>query len=188
MPLSQLGSGGWQHNLSDAKGHWVFHMLRGRVGDELFFATMRGLIASFAHKAMSLDDVRAAFVKAAPKEADVERFLAQWLDRPGAPILDVAWSDASESGRHQAEVHIRQAQKGEPYHLRLDVAVDADAGEKLHTVELSAEETRVTLDAKGPPTGVRLNPQHRLLIWTPEYGDRPAALLRNAPMSPATAD
>lgn len=108
MPLSQLGSGGWQHNLSDAKGHWVFHMLRRRVGDELFFATMRGLIESFAHKAMSLDDIRAAFVNAAPKQADVERFLAQWLDRPGAPILDVDFSDASENSRHRASVIIHQ--------------------------------------------------------------------------------
>jgi len=182
MPLSQLGSGGWQHNLSDAKGHWVYHMLRRRVGDELFFDTMRGLIRAFAHKAMSLDDVRAAFIKAAPQEADLERFFAEWLDRPGAPILEVEWSDASEVGRHQASLSIRQVQKGEPYHLRLDVAVDSDAGDQPHSVESAAEQTRVTLAAKGPPTGVRLDPQHRLLIWTPEYGDLPATLLRAEPM------
>ena len=48
-PLSELdGSTRFDHNLSDAKGHWVYHMLRQRVGDELFFGTLRELIASTA--------------------------------------------------------------------------------------------------------------------------------------------
>lgn len=40
-PLSQLSNGRWDHNLSDAKGHWFYHMLRHRIGDERFFAVLR---------------------------------------------------------------------------------------------------------------------------------------------------
>jgi aminopeptidase N len=177
MPLSKLGSGGWQHNLSDAKGHWVFHMLRRQVGDDVFFATMRSLIRKFAHRTMTLDDVRGAFIEAAPPEAGLKQFFRQWLDRKGAPILEVEWSDASADDRHRARLIIRQIQKEKPYHLKLDVAVDAESGTTMHCIDLTKRKASITLDAKGPPTGVRLDPDYRLLIWTPEYGTPPAKLL-----------
>jgi aminopeptidase N len=188
LPLSQLGGGGWQHNLSDAKGHWVLHMLRRRVGDELFFRTLRELIQDFANRQMSLADVRGAFVRAAPPAAQLERFFEQWLDRPGAPILDVEWRDVSVPGRPQAQVTIRQVQKDDPYDLQLEVAVDAAGGVQKHTVEVTTDRTQVTLAAAGTPTGVRLDPDHRLLIWTPEYGERPAVLLSEVPAAVPAAD
>lgn len=73
-PLDQLQSGGdVDHTLSDAKGHWVIHMLRRRVGDELFFSTMRALIEEYTDAQMSLNDLRARFLEAAP-DAGLERF------------------------------------------------------------------------------------------------------------------
>ncbi len=176
-PLSQLQGDEWEQNLARAKGHWVYHMLRRRLGDDMFFATLRGLIRDFSgKKALSLDDLRSAFVAAAPPEAKLERFFAQWLDRPGAPILDVEWTPA---GRRKAEVVVRQVQEGEPYHLRLDVAVDSKKEPRLHTIDIQDGETRVTLKGNGKPTGVRLDPNHRLLIWTPEYGPRPEPTTRD---------
>ncbi len=156
----------WRHNLSDAKGHWVYHMLRGRVGDEVFFATLRGLIETFARRDISLNDVRAAFIMAAP-DAELETFFAQWLDRPGAPVLDAAWSDG--------ELVITQAQGGEPYDLRLDVALQlADGSTERRTVRITERETRFAIDPGQSVTSVMLDPDHRLLIWTPEYGERPS--------------
>ena len=145
-------------------------MLRRRVGDGPFFATLRKLIEEFADKPMSLDDLRAAFIAAAPK-AELEGFFAQWLDRPGAPLLDVNWESAGEGNR--ADVIIRQSQPGEPYHLNLDVAVESAVGTRIHTIKVRERETRVTLKCDGKPTDVRLDPNHRLLIWTAEYGPRP---------------
>jgi Peptidase family M1 domain len=177
--LSQLQGGGWEHNLSDAKGHWVYHMLRRRVGDDVFFATLRGLIQEFGGKkqAMSLDDLRSAFVAAAPRKAKLKRFFAQWLDRAGAPILDLEWTPAGPS---KAKLVVRQAQTGKPYHLKLDVAVDSKEGSRLHTIEIKGRKTRVTLQGNGEPTGVRLDPDHQLLIWTPEYGQRPKSTKRDS--------
>ncbi len=47
------------------------------------------------------------------------------------------------------------------------------AGLELRRVELTGKEARFTLEGDGPPTAVELDPRHRLLIWTPEYGPRP---------------
>jgi len=167
MPLSRLGGGGWQHNLSDAKGHWFYHMLRRRVGDEVFFATLRELLETYAGRSLSLDDLRAAFLRNAAEDADLERFLAQWLDREGAPHLELDWTydEASE----EIELELRQVQAGEPYALRVDVAlVDADGTERLVEVRVEERVTRASFSG-APPKDVLLDPRHALLIWKPEY-------------------
>ena len=170
-PLSQLESGGWQHNLSDAKGHWVYHMLRRRVGDDVFFGTLRGLIRDFGGKGMSLDDIRKAFIRNASAEAGLERFFTQWMDQPGAPILEAELVETSKPGT--TDVIIRQVQSGNPYELNVDVAIVTEDGTKIRTTKIRDRETRVSLEAEGVATSVLLDPEHRLLIWTPEYGPRP---------------
>lgn len=170
-PLSQLGSGGWQHTLSDAKGHWVYHMLRRRVGDRVFFGTLRELIRDFSGKGMSLDDLREAFIRNAPPDAGLKRFFAQWMDRPGAPVLEAKLVGASKPG--MTDVIIRQVQTGNPYELDVDVAIDTESGTKMHTMKIRDRETRISLAIAGKATDVRLDPKHRLLTWTPAYGARP---------------
>lgn len=160
-PLHRMG-----HDLSDAKGHWVFHMLRARVGDEVFFVTLRGLIERFAGRNMRLADVRAAFVQAAP-EADLETFFEQWLDRTGAPVLDAEWLDG--------DLVITQSQAGEPYSLDVEVALELSDGTIVrHRAAIHERQARVAIDVDGSVVAIHLDPDHRLLIWTPDYGERPA--------------
>lgn len=59
-PLAELSDGPWDHNLSDSKGMWFYHMLRHQVGDEVFFAVLRRQLREFAGRAMTLRDVRQA--------------------------------------------------------------------------------------------------------------------------------
>jgi aminopeptidase N len=140
------------------------------VGDEIFFATVRGLIEEFAGKALTLDGLRDAFIEAAP-EADLAPFFAQWLDRAGAPVLDLKWK-ALAGGN--AELSLLQVQKGEPYRLQLEVAIETrDGRTNVHPVAVSGRETRVQLAVDGEIERIRLDPNHRLLIWQPEYGARP---------------
>lgn len=169
-PLSQLTSGGGtDHTLSDAKGHWVYHMLRRRVGDERYFATMRGLIERYAGKTLTLAALRETFVDAAP-DAELETFFAQWLDRVGAPVLQPTF-EVTEGG---AAVTIRQVQQGEPYHLKLELLLRLEAGgETLREVDLRQREQRFNLSVSGRVAGVEIDPHHRLLLWHPDYGSPP---------------
>jgi aminopeptidase N len=98
----------------------------------------------------------------------MEGFLAQWLDRAGAPVLDVRWEDASADGRHAAALTIRQ-RTPEPYRLRVPIGIESEAGLRVHDVELAEATTRVVLEADGPPTGVVENVGHPLLIWEAAY-------------------
>ncbi len=171
MPLAQLGSGGWQHDLSDAKGHWFYHMLRRRLGDEIFFSTMRGLIADFTGRAMSLNDVRAAYTKAAPESARMSEFLSQWLDRKGAPVLEAEFEAVGDG---KVKLRIVQEQRGKPYHLRVDVRlILADGTESDQLVEIEGWETEIELVVSGEVEDLIIDPEHRLFIWKPEYGNEP---------------
>ena len=170
-PLMRLTGERYEYWLANAKGHWVYHMLRQRVGDELFFGTLHELISRHGGGEMSLADLRAAFVAAAPPEAELETFFRQWLDRPGAPVLDVTWTAEDGADGPAARVTIRQ--RGEPYELRLEIAVDADEASRTHTVQLSDEEETFLLAAPGRVVGVRIDPRHRLLIWDSAYEQEP---------------
>jgi hypothetical protein len=166
-PLMQLTGEKYDYWLANAKGHWVYHMLRQRVGDKLFSRTLRELISHHGGDAMSLADLRAAFVAAAPPEAELETFFHQWLDRPGAPVLDMTWKAEDGADGPAARVVIRQ--KGEPYELRLEVVVDADDASMTHKIQLSDEEESFLLSAPGTATGVRIDPRHQLLIGDAVY-------------------
>lgn len=172
LALSELTGGGWQHNLSDAKGHWVFHMIRGRLGDEAFFATLRGVLNKYAGRAMTLNQLREAFEAADDDRDGMRRFLGQWLDRAGAPVIEVELERREGGGA--TELVIRQVQKGEVYELELEVDLLRSDGQGItEVVSVSGREIRLPLDAKFTWSEAVADPRHRLLIWHPDYGAKP---------------
>jgi len=84
----------------------VFHQVRRMLGDEKFFAALRAVLASHGGRHASFDDFRKAFEQAGARP--LGDFFAQWLDRPGAPVLG-----------HLVVAHTRQDEG--PYTLRVTV-------------------------------------------------------------------
>lgn len=173
-PLALLGASGLDgnatHNLADSKGMWVYHMLRERIGEQRFHATLRSLIARFGGRQMSLDDVRNAFVAAAP-EAELERFFEQWLDREGAPVIDVT-STRKDAATLVVELH--QAGPGEPYALDLELdLVLVDGTKRRERVALRESSASIDVRTTSDIASVVLDPDRRLLIWREAYGPRP---------------
>jgi aminopeptidase N len=170
VPLASIGNGAWDHSLADSKGYWFYHMLRGRVGDQVFFDVLRGLIRDYAGRALTLDALRSRFLSAAGQDTGLKRFFEQWLDRAGAPIITYEWNSTGGWG-DSVQLLIRQ--HGDVYELPLDLEVRMRGGTSVrHRVTLSDSVTRLTFSARFP-VGVELDPDRRLLFWRPEYGPRP---------------
>ena len=172
-PLAELKSGSWQHDFADAKGHWVFHMLREHIGDDLFFSTFRRVIERFSNDAMSLSDLRQSFIDAAP-DMQLPIFFEQWFDRKGAPVLEFDWWMAEDG--ESVRMEIEQQQAGEPYVLQLELELEqSDGSTRIETVNLNQSSQSFTINTENPIRSVRLDPEYKLLIWRPEYGPRPLA-------------
>jgi len=173
-PLATLGtsdlSGIVTHNLADSKGMWFYHMLRREIGDDLFFATLRELINEFSGREMSLDDLRQAYLAAVP-DHDLESFFAQWLDRTGAPRIDVSWSMV---GDDQDRIVLDQSPDAPPFELDLDVAISgADGSITRKTIHVSGTSTTVMQTVSANVTDILIDPERNILMWRPTYSTGP---------------
>jgi hypothetical protein len=182
VALAKLDDGPSDHNLSDSKGMWFYHMVRGRLGDTAFFGALRRLLSDFATRPMRVSDIRAAFVAAAPADTALPAFLSQWLDRTGAPVLEVEWwslrRDAPsrmEQAPGAVELLIRQRQPGPPYALSLEVLVTLRGSSTvLDTLHVRGRLERWTLELPRRAIDLEVDPGHRVLMWRPRYGPAPA--------------
>jgi len=170
-PLAELANGAWDHNLSDSKGHWFYHMLRQRVGDERFFSVLRELQRAHAGRTLSLDELRAAFVSDAPDAAAMAEFLAQWLDRTGAPVLKHRWW--SSNGGAAVDIELAQLQP-QLYDVPLTIEIRLQNGHRVRrTLQLRDRAQSFTIPVHARAVAVRTDPDHQLLHWRPEYGPVP---------------
>jgi hypothetical protein len=193
-PLSELdGEGQFDHALSDAKGHWVYHMLREAVGDSIFFSTLRDIVVRYTNEPLSLQKLREEFIKAAP-QANLEQFFAQWLDRTGAPVIDLQWTlekqmkdnpyvdhkiesitFGAEAPPFDVTVVLDQVQSGDPYVLDLELGIEFVGGKtEFKTLHMDGRHLEATMKVDALPREIRLDPNRKLLIWRPVYGPKPA--------------
>ena len=175
VALAELADGPSDHNLSDSKGMWFYHMVRERLGDAAFFGALRKLLADFATHPMRVSDISAAFLAAAPGDSGLAGFLDQWLNRTGAPVLDVDWwSVRREAPAGAVQLRIRQSQQGRPYALDLEVQVTLrDSRTVLDTVRVRGREEKFELELPLRAVDLRVDPNQRVLMWRPKYGARP---------------
>ena len=130
---------------------------------------------------MRVSDIRAAFLAATPSDSGLKTFLGQWLDRTGAPVLEVDWwslrrqpADRRQMPTGAAQLELRQVQPGEVYHLDLEVRFTLrDSSTVLDTLHLRDREQSFELEFPSRVLDVEVDPDQKLLLWRPKYGPRP---------------
>jgi len=164
MPLSEFGSR--FSTASQAVGYgkalFVFHMLRGFVGDEAFWQGLRRLYADKLFQDASWEDIRRTFAGLPGfDEAQSRAFFAQWLSRTGGPRLRIAdaKATATPSGGFSVSFAVEQLQDGQPYLLKLPLTVETEGQSADSTVLLDGARTEVTLEVSAAPRRILLDPQ-----------------------------
>ncbi|HRJ49019.1 MAG: M1 family metallopeptidase [Phycisphaeraceae bacterium] len=89
------------------KGAIVLHMLRMRLGDEVFFRGARLFLDRFGFRHATTDDFRRCLEDVSGQSLD--RFFTQWTLRPGLPRLDVAYT--YDAGARELSVRLGQTQR-----------------------------------------------------------------------------
>jgi aminopeptidase N len=142
------------------KGAWVLHMLRRLVGDEAFFEGVRDYYATLRGGTAWTADFARIMEEAAGQP--LGWFFAQWVARPGMPVLGTSVVDGA-GGRI---LRIEQTQPGEPYRLAFEVELRGDGDSRRTTFEMDGPGAEIPLEIEGP-VEVVVDPDGWLLFATP---------------------
>ncbi|MCZ2111774.1 MAG: HEAT repeat domain-containing protein [Dehalococcoidia bacterium] len=146
------------------KGSVVLHTLRGVLGDDPFFRSIRRYGRENQERSVITQDLINAID--AETGRNLEWFFDQWVFRPGHPELKVSWS--WDEATRLATVSVRQTQKtddGTPVY-RLPVAIDFRKGRAKPTVfrvEIAEAEQTFVFPLREKPDLCRFDPYNWVL-------------------------
>lgn len=151
-----------------ARGACVLHMLRERLGDEVFWRGVRLYLDRFRFGAVETADFRMVLEEVSGES--LERFFNQWVLRAGAPKADVivTWTadfPEDDDGPGELLVTFRQVQTinadNPAYAMVVPIYCRFDNGDGEYvyiTTEEREAETRVRMDRM--PEDVRVDPHY----------------------------
>ena len=148
------------------KGAWVLHMLRGTIGDSVFFRGLRRYYRTYRDSTATSEDFQRVIEKEA--RASLGWFFHQWLYQPGYPQLGVTWH--YDAGARKVLLGITQRQKPEWGLFRLPHVtlefLGANGAKVRREVAVRADsrETTARVDLPFAPTEVRVDPDGKLLL------------------------
>jgi aminopeptidase N len=136
------------------KGGMVLHMLRGHVGDEVFFEGLAEYYARHRHGNAATADFRRVMEEVSGE--GLGWFFDQWLYRPGYPVLSVETGADPDSG--YMEVVLRQIQGGYAPRFRLPLTLEFQWGgdRERFDIVLEAEEAEGVFSFPGVPADARV--------------------------------
>lgn len=148
------------------KGGVVLHTLRRWLGDENFFAGLKKYLETWKHTPVESTQLRRIMTETTGINCD--RFWAQWIEKPGHPVLEYTWAYAG--GKLQLTVkQLQDTKDGTPvYETECKVGVFQGTSMDVKTVMLSkASETfEITTNQ---PSAVVLDPFQDFLREIPKY-------------------
>ncbi len=143
------------------KGASVLHMLRERLGDDLFFDAVAEYVDTHADQSVETDQLRRVFE--AVSGENLERFFEQWCDRPGVPRLqiDAAWSDGVLT--LELEQTQRIDDENPAFDLRIPVWIDTGRSGRWAELATDARTGSLSIGLDRAPRSVVLDPRLSVL-------------------------
>jgi len=142
------------------KSLMLFHMLRRDVGDDLFNKSLQTFYRLNKFKKVGFNEIKDALESVSGKTFGY--FFDQWINRTGAPEL--ALSDvnlAVESGQYNLTYTLSQMQEGEPFLIRIPVAVYTEGTNEImfQQVDLTKKSQNFRLILDKRPLRIRIDAQ-----------------------------
>src|SRR5256714_15334090 len=143
------------------KGAWVLHMLRKRLGDDVFFRGLRAYYHAHREANATTEDLRAALERASGK--DLKDFFARWIYGTGHPQYQLQWNSKNAQNAVFLTVTLEQTQAGEPFLDPVPIEFTVNGKKQQQTIypRTRITTTEIRLDAN--PTAVQLDPDETLL-------------------------
>jgi aminopeptidase N len=166
FPLTQFTS---RHSAqSEAVGYgkamMLFHMLRRKLGDDIFMRALQNFYRNYQFKRASFANLEQAFTQAAdPKiKESLKPFFAQWVQQSGAPQIRLVSAQAHyNSAGYELTVKVEQTQPGPPYVLDLPLVVTLAGQNDVYStvVHIKDKQAELHLSFAAQPLRVDVDPE-----------------------------
>jgi len=141
------------------KGGWVLHMLRRKVGDSLFWKSIRAYYATYAGRNANTDDLKNIFEEVTHQ--NLETFFKQWLYTAGQPGLNVEWS--YNVTKKSVMIKIEQLQNN-LFEFPLQIGFNDNNKSNIETIEVKDKITTKEISLNQKPEKIILDPNVNLLF------------------------
>lgn len=147
------------------KGAWILHMIRARLGPDLYRKAVRTYLERHRNDVATTEDLMEVLEDVSGLSFD--QFADQWLYHGGVPELNVSY--AWDAGSRQAKLTVRQTQKvtNEVLLFRFELPVRFHVKGVAKPVDLSVTVSKVEEDFYFPlaaaPDLVRVDPEYTVL-------------------------
>ena len=143
------------------RASFVFHMLRTRLGDEVFFGALRDFYDRMKYKKAGWADLKASFEDKGLIELD--DFFTQWLTRSDIPNLSISEVKSREKeGRPMVAFSLVQL-TATPYCLDIPVTIQTSAGDVRRIITCTGKQDRFEIPVDGAPLELILDEHYDLL-------------------------
>ena len=140
------------------KGAWFLHMLRHKLGDDIFWKGIREYYDKYKFSNANTHDFRAVMENISGKNLRV--FFNDWLFTSGHPLLKLDWKQEHKS----IKISILQTQET-PISFCLEISVNyADGSSEIKTLEIHKKDETLSFKAKKKVASVDWDPGVRLLF------------------------
>jgi aminopeptidase N len=147
-----------------SKGALLLHVLRTRLGDDVFFAGVKLYVQRNQFKEVETDDFRHALEEVSG--LDLERLFTQWCSRVGIPRLaaDLEWKGEESGNGGTLELSLEETQHidadNPAYMLDVPVVVhyEGDATERF-VIHIDGRSTEQSFKLRAKPEDVVLDPE-----------------------------
>lgn len=141
------------------KGGWVLHMLRHKLGKEMFWKGIRTYYDKYKLSNALTADFQAVMEEVSGR--DLEAFFQQWIFTPGQPYLKKSWNQ--DNGKLNLE--LVQFQEGKAFVFPLEMEIIFEDGTSLvKTIGVDATTETTSIKVPKNVTEVILDPNCKLLF------------------------
>lgn len=142
------------------KGAWVLHMLRCKVGDEIFWKGLYNYYKKYKLSNATSDDFRNVMEEVSG--IDLHPFFNQWLRNAGQPKIEMT----QKINGHQINIEINQVQKSKTiFNFPLEIKlIFSDGKSEIKTIEVDQKIENVSFEISSSVQSVILDPHTNLLF------------------------
>ena len=141
------------------KGGWILHMLRRRIGDELFWKSVRSYYETYKGKNANTDDLEKIFEEVSHQ--NLKTFFYQWLFTTGQPDLNIDWK--YDKLTKKVSVHIEQIQNN-LFEFPLSIAFTNGTETIIKTLNVTNKLSQQEFLISFAPTDIKVDPEVDLLF------------------------